>query len=392
MTAPIAPIQSTPPHSGGTAALDVLVIGAGQAGLAVGYYLRDAGVRFELVDRNERVGDSWRQRFDSLTLFTPRSFSHLPGLDLDGDQDGYATRDELAAYLERYRAEFDIPVRLGTAVQRLEGVNGSFVATLTDGSVIEAAVVIVATGAFSVPAVPSTASDLSSDVTQFTPLTYRNPSSVRARRVLVVGDGATGRQIALELASTHDVLLATGKKRSLVPNRILGRSIFWWLDRLGLLRVRADSRVGRRLRARDALPRRDLSNAHLEAAGIQIATRVVSIDGTRVAFSDGESRDIRAIVWATGYRDDTSWMRIVDAIGPTAAFVEADGRSPVPNLFFVGRPWQMTQSSGLLTGVGADAKRTADATMTALNAIRSRRTDARPLGLRDKTLSTRGAI
>src|SRR5215203_2349862 len=158
--------------------LDVLIIGAGQAGLAVGHDLRSAGVRFELVERNRRIGDSWRQRYDSLSLFTPRSYSHLPGLLLEGHPDGYPPRDQIAAYLERYAAQFDIPVRLRTNVARLVRLDQGFVATLDDRSTIETSTVVVASGAFQVPAVPAIASGLSTDVKQLTPLSYRNPSSV----------------------------------------------------------------------------------------------------------------------------------------------------------------------------------------------------------------------
>jgi len=335
--------------------VDALVIGAGQAGLAVGQLLGSSGVRFELVERNERIGDSWRERYDSLSLFTPRSYSHLPGLLLDGDPDGYPTRDELAAYLERYAAHFDIPVRLATNVVRLERMAQSFVAWLSDGTTIEARAVVVASGAFQVPAVPALASRLSPAVKQLTPLSYRNPSSLPSGLALVVGDGATGRQIAEELAGSHRVILATGRKRSLVPQRVLGRSTFWWLDRLGLLRVSSDGRLGRRLRARDTIPRRDLRDQKLRDAGVELAARLSNLTGTTATFEDGQSLEVAAVVWATGYRDDTSWMRIAEAVDPAGRFIESRGVSPVSKLFFVGRPWQTSQGSALVTGVGADA-------------------------------------
>jgi putative flavoprotein involved in K+ transport len=351
---PAAPPQDD--RRAANAALDVLVIGAGQAGLAIGYHLRAVGARFELVERNQRIGDSWRQRYDSLSLFTPRSYSHLPGLRLDGDQDGYPTRDEIADYFARYAAHFDIPVRLGTEVVTLERHGEGFIAALDDGTTVDARAVVVAAGAFQVPAVPKIASELSPAVSQLTPLSYRNPSSVPAGVVLVVGDGATGRQIALELSGSHRVVLATGKKRSLAPQRLLGRSIFWWLDHLGLLRITGDSRLGRRLCARDTLPRRDLADRYLRKAGVDVVPRLTAFDQAGAIFSDGQTRDVDSVIWAAGYRDDTTWLRIVDAVDASGSFLEMRGTSPVPALFFVGRPWQMTQSSGLVTGVGADAR------------------------------------
>jgi putative flavoprotein involved in K+ transport len=339
-----------------TTRLDVLVIGAGQAGLAAGYHLRGTGLRFRLVERHARIGDSWRERFDSLALFTPRAYSHLPGLLLDGDQEGYATRDEVADYLERYAAEFQLPVRHGAAITSLERVDGRFIATSSDGMTVEARAVIVASGAFAVPAVPAFAERLSTSVKQLTPVSYRNPSSVPTGTVLVVGDGATGRQIALELAGTHRVLLATGKKRTLGPRRLAGRSIYWWMDRLGLLDARPTGRIGRRLRARDAFPGRHLSDKRLKAAGVELVARVTSADGASITVGSGDVHDVDAVVWATGYRDDTSWARIPGAVSDAGSFVESDGDSPIPNLSFVGRPWQMRQSSALLTGVGGDAQ------------------------------------
>jgi putative flavoprotein involved in K+ transport len=352
------------------AVLDVLVVGAGQAGLAAGHRLRAAGVRCELIERNLRIGDSWRQRYDSLSLFTPRSYSHLPGLLLDGDPDGYPTRDEIADYLAEYAAHFDLPVRLGTEVVRLARHGDGFVASLDNDTTIQARAVIVAAGAFQLPAVPAISSDVPPEVTQLTPLTYDNPSSVPAGTVLVVGDGATGRQIALELAGSHRVVLATGRKRSLAPQRILGRSIFWWLDHLGLLRISGDSRLGRRLRARDTLPRRDLADRLLRDAGVDLVPRLTAFDRDSAIFSDGQTRDVGSVIWAAGYRDDTTWVQIADAVDASGAFLQTRGVSPVAGLWFIGRPWQMTQSSGLVIGVGADAEDIVTRVVTSLSAGR----------------------
>jgi putative flavoprotein involved in K+ transport len=353
VTAAADPSASPSPHP---TALDVLVIGGGQAGLAVGRFLLESGLRFVLIERNERIGDSWRQRYDSLSLFTPRAYSHLPGLLLDGDPDGYPTRDEFAAYLERYAAHFNIPVRLATNVVRLERTGRSFVASFSDGTTVEARAVVVASGAFQVPAIPALATRLSPAVKQLTPLTYRNPASLPSGLTLVVGDGATGRQIAEELVDSHRVVLATGKKRSLVPQRVLGRSIFWWLDRLGLIRVSSDGRLGRRLRARDVIPRRDLRDERLRNARVELVPRLTDLSATTATFENGQSLEVDSIVWATGYHDDTSWVHVAEAVDSGGRFIESRGISPVPNLYFVGRPWQTSQGSALVTGVGADAR------------------------------------
>lgn len=336
--------------------LDVLVIGAGQAGLATGYHLRSTVLRYELLERHVRVGDSWRMRYDSLALFTPRSYSALPGLTLGGDPDGFPAKDEIADYLERYAQQFALPVRLDAEVLSLEQIDGRYRATLGDGSMVDARSVVIATGAFQQAAIPPLASGFSGEVAQLTPDAYANPSSVAPGTVLVVGDGATGRHIARELAATHQVALAGGRPRRLTPDRILGRSTFWWLDRLGLLRASRGSRIGRWLRSRDPFPGRGLDLPGLRAAGVEIVPRLTQASGVTAGFADGSSRDIDAVVWATGYRDDSSWVRIRGATGETGAFAESRGVSPVSGLFFVGRSWQWTRGSALLLGVGEDAR------------------------------------
>ena len=149
---------------------------------------------------------------------------------------------------------------------------------------------------------------------------------------------------------------ATGNKRALAPQRVLGRSIFWWLDHLGKLRVSSESRIGRRLRARDTLPRRDLRDGSLRRAGVHLVPRLTELNGTTATFKDGQTREVSAVIWAAGYREETTWMRIPEAVDSNDHFVESRGVSPVPRLFFVGRPWQTSQGSALVTGVGADAE------------------------------------
>src|SRR5215208_1375205 len=169
--------------------LDILVIGAGQAGLALGFHLRKTPCHFQLVDRNLRVGDRWRKRFDSLVLFTPRAYSALPGLAVPGNPDGFPTKDEMADYLETYANHFDLPVLLGTGIRRLERLDGGFRAVTEAGEPIECRAVVLATGAFQRPAIPSISKGLSAEVTQLAPEDYTAPSQLPSGRVLVVGDG-----------------------------------------------------------------------------------------------------------------------------------------------------------------------------------------------------------
>jgi putative flavoprotein involved in K+ transport len=337
--------------------LDVMVIGAGQAGLAAGYFLPRPGVHFSLFDRAHRVGESWRHRYDSLVLFGTRAYSALPGLQMSGDPDGYPGKDEVADYLEQYAQAFDLPVALGQAIERLERRRDAFVATTERGREISSRAVIVATGPFQQCVVPSFASRLSPRVRQLTAASYRNPTQVPGERAVVVGGGATGRQIANELTTTHRVSLSVGRSPSITPQRVLGRDVMVWFDRLGFLRADKDTLKGRFARAHDSFPGRHLRSGALRRRGIRIRPRTVNADGDSCVFADGTSEVCDTVIWAVGYADDSSWLRIPDAVDSAGRYVEDHGVSRVPGLFHVGRSWQSCRVSALLCGVGDDAAR-----------------------------------
>jgi putative flavoprotein involved in K+ transport len=336
--------------------VSVLIIGAGQAGLAAAYRLRQKGISFQVVEANARIGDAWRKRYSSLTLFTPRRFSALPGLELQGDGEGYASRDEFADYLERYALVHQLPISTGTTVERLSRCGEEFEALLTTGERILARNVIVATGGFQRAVVPKLSLNIAGDVQQLTAESYSEPSNVVLGTVLVVGDGASGRDIAAELAASHCVILSTGKPRRLFPERILGRSIWWWLSLVGLMDAGRDSFIGRRMRRADPFPDRDRSIASLKRRGVAVVPRLIGTTGRQAEFADGRMEAIDSVVWAVGYRDETAWLAIPGALDDQGRFVEQGGVSPVTGLYFVGRPWQRNRASALIMGVGQDAE------------------------------------
>src|SRR5215203_1478650 len=181
----------------------------------------------------------------------------------------------MADYLETYASHFDLPVVLGTDIQRPERiVDGGFRAITEDGEPIECCAVVLATGAFQRPAIPPISKRLSAEVDQLAPEDYRAPDQLSPGRVLVVGDGATGRQIALELTANHEVLLAAGRPRRVSPDRILGRSVFWWMDKLGILRASRESRIGRFLMKADPFPGKRLELDKLQQRGVEVVGRV----------------------------------------------------------------------------------------------------------------------
>jgi putative flavoprotein involved in K+ transport len=173
--------------------------------------------------------------------------------------------------------------------------------------------------------------------------------------VLVVGDGATGRQIALELTANHEVLLAAGRPRRVSPDRILGRSVFWWMDRLGVLRASRESPIGRYLMKADPFPGKRLELDKLQQQGVDVVGRVIQAEGKKVSFADGKVAEVDAVVWATGYRDEPGWVAISEVKDDHGNILHYRGVSPLPYLCFVGRSWQWTRGSALFAGVGQDA-------------------------------------
>jgi putative flavoprotein involved in K+ transport len=222
---------------------DVVVIGAGQAGLAMGYFLAREGRRFVVLDGAGDIGSAWRARWDSLTLFTPRRYDALPGLAFPGNPDGYPGRDEVVEYLETYAKAFELPIELNSPVLRLSADGGEYLLEL-EGEVLAADQVVVATGPFQTPFVPNIASRLAPPVVQMHSTGYRNPRDVPEGTVLVAGGGNTGFQIAKELSATHSIHLAIGSRQTPFPQRFLGRDLFWWLTKTGLIEKTVDSRFG----------------------------------------------------------------------------------------------------------------------------------------------------
>jgi putative flavoprotein involved in K+ transport len=345
--------QPQPAQSGAAEHVDVLVVGAGQAGLALGWHLRQQGLTsFLLVDAGPEVGHVWRTRWDSLRLFTPAEYDGLPGVAFPAAAGTYPTKDQVADYLRGYAAAFELPVRLNTRVHRITKVGEMFLAVTSTG-VLTARQVVIATGPFQTPVIPGLSRDLDLEVVQVHSADYRSPAQLPDGPVLVVGAGNSGLQIACELAATRPVTVAVGTRPPMLPQRFLGRDLFWWLTRLGVITKTADSRLARRLRKRGDLVIgtrwRDLARL-----GIQVRPRLESICGRTASFADEGSTDVAAVVWATGYRTDYSWLEVPGAVVDDAV-VNERGVTPVPGLSILGLPWLHTRGSALLGFVKDDA-------------------------------------
>ena len=335
------------------APLDVLVIGGGQAGLAMGYYLAQRGLSFQIVDAGAEVGHVWRSRWDSLRLFTPAQYDNLPGLPFPSSPDIYPGKDDVADYLQAYAAKFELPVRPDIMVTSLTRSNGVYVAT-AGGEALEARQVVVATGPFQVPFIPPIAKELDPGVRQLHSVEYRNPATMPPGTVLVVGAANSGCQIARELSATHTVDLAAGQRLPAIPQRPLGRDVWWWASTLGLDRVTAGSRLGRRLAGRDQVigpGPRQLARRH----GIRLRPRATRAAGRTVTFADGDAAKYDAVVWATGFTTDHTWIDIPGVTGKQGRILHTRGVTPSPGLYMLGHTWQHTRTSALLGWVRNDA-------------------------------------
>ena len=311
-------------------------------------------------------------------LFTPRAFSTLPGLPVPGDPQGYATKDEIVDYLEMYAEHFDLPVVTVTGIQSLERHQDGYRATTRSGTSIDARAVVLASGAFQTPAIPRLASGLSADVRQYSADTYTSPASVPEGTVLVVGDGPSGRDIAAELQGSHTVILASGHPRRLLPERILGRSTWWWLDKLGIVQVSGDTALGRYFKRVDAFPNKGNTLHDLQRLGVRVLPRLVSADGTRVTFAVGASIEVTAVIWATSYRDRSDWVAIPEVKDARGTFVHQQGIASIPRFYFIGRPWQRSRGSALIMGVGNDAALIKDHIVAELG-VRNQPVEATPI-------------
>jgi putative flavoprotein involved in K+ transport len=340
-------------HAIDTDRYDVVVVGGGQAGLAMGYFLARQGRRFTILEAATEPAAAWRARWDSLKLFTPVRYSSLPGVAFPGDPDGYPGRDEVVAYLVDYARHFDLPVELNSRVRAIRRADEGYVVEL-DERRCEADQVVVATGPFQVPFVPAPAERLAADVVQLHSSGYRSPQDVGSGPVLVVGGGNTGFQIAAELAGSRDVHLSIGSRQTPLPQRLLGRDLFRYLEATGLMQKTTVSRIGRRMKDRETLigsSPRVLRRRH----GVRLHSRATDVTGAKVSFADGTELTPSAVIWATGFRLDHAWIEL-PVFDERGDVVHERGVTASPGLYFLGLPWQHTRGSALLGWVKDDAE------------------------------------
>jgi putative flavoprotein involved in K+ transport len=343
----------------GTEQVETLIIGGGQAGLSVGYHLQRLGRSFAILDASERVGDAWRNRWDSLRLFTPARYDGLPGMPFPAPPWSFPAKDQVADYLEAYANRFDLPVRTGVNVTDLTREGDRYIATSRDRR-FEASQVVVAQGACHTPRVPGFASQLDPSIVQLHSSQYSNPSQLVGDTVLVVGVGNSGAEIALELSRTHRTWLS-GKEAGHIPVRhgsIPSRFVFRMVRFVGLHVLTVDTRIGRKIRPKhlaQAEPLIRVKPKDLARAGIERIPRVVGVRNGMPALEDDRALEVENVVWCTGFRQDFGWIDLpVVGLGEEPEQYRGVVGSE-PGLYFVGLRFLYAKGSEFLPGVGRDA-------------------------------------
>jgi putative flavoprotein involved in K+ transport len=345
----------------GPETFDTVVIGAGQAGLAAGYHLRKAGRSIVILDGNARVGDNWRERYDSLRLFTPAWAIKLPGWRFPAKGVTTPTKDELADYLEAYVARFSLPVETGVRVDGVRRDGEGFVVTAGDRE-LRAANVIVATGVFRGARLPAIASELDPGIVQLHSTEYRNPSQLREGGALVVGAGNSGADISLELSRSHPTWLS-GPIRGSIPfdiDKPFSRRVAFRVIRfvfLHLITIRTP--IGRKVRAKLATqgdPLIRVKPKWLDAAGVRRVSKTVEVRDGLPVLEDGTVLDVANVIWCTGFRHDLSWIDLPLFGEDGMPMHERGVATGQPGLYFVGLPFQYSIASDALPGVGRDAE------------------------------------
>lgn len=344
--------------------VDTVVIGGSQSGLAVGYHLKQQGLPFVILDACDRIGDTWRNRYDSLRLFTPRRYDGLPGMPFPGSPSSYPTKDQTADYLEAYAHEFELPVRTAVHVDRLSRAGDQFEVSL-DGSTMVAENVVVATGVYHHPKIPPFARDLDDGIVQFHSKDYRNRSQLQDGPVLVVGAGNSGTEVALDLAPHHRTWLSgrdPGQEPSLgrpgsIGDRVLKAGM--WTVATRVLVV--TNPVGRKARDHFLDPPRGIPlgggrRKQIAAAGIERVPPTVGVQAGRPVLEDGTVLEVDNVVWCTGYTSDYAWIDVPLSTQHGFPVHDHGVVESIPGLYFVGLLFLRSLSSALLGGVGRDAE------------------------------------
>jgi putative flavoprotein involved in K+ transport len=290
-----------------------------------------------------------------LVLFTPKRYSELPGFKFPGNPSSFPTKDETADYLESYANHFSLPIHFDTKILSLKK-DKHFVISTSQGTYV-AKKVVVASGPFQRPVIPTIASDLSSNIFQIHSSNYRSPVQLNEGNVLVVGGGNSGAQISSELARQKQTFLSVSHPIGFMPLKLWKKSIFWYFEQLGLLTAGVTSIKGKWLKHQKEKVYGFELKKLLKSKKVIQKPRVDSVFEGYPTFADGTSLEIQNIIWATGFQMDFSWIHIDGVVNKQDQPIHKKGISPIGNLFFLGLPWLSCRGSALLGWIGLDAER-----------------------------------
>lgn len=335
--------------------LDFIVVGAAQAGLAMAYYLKEQGKDFLVVDKESEIGASWLNRWDSLTLFTPSEFNNMPGMEFPAEKGHYPGKTEVADYFQDYVEEFQIPVELNTMVEKISHHDDHFLLKTSRGE-LRAKEVVVATGPFHIPYTPPFSKKDRSGYFQIHSNYYKNPYQLQEGKAMVVGAGDSGFQILDEVSDgDREVYFSGTTEVKVLPQEILGKTLWWWFTKSGFLSFSRDTWLGKKIsKSRQPVIGTPVKEI-LERENVEAVGKTKNAEGELIFTENKNISDIRNIIWATGYRPNFSWIEGLE-LAKNGYPNHYRGVSNIDGLYFIGLPWLHTRGSATLGGIKKDAK------------------------------------
>ncbi|APU68577.1 flavin-containing monooxygenase [Christiangramia flava] len=336
--------------------LDFIVVGAAQAGLAMSYYLQELKMDFLVVDKESEIGASWLNRWDSLKLFTPSEFNNLPGMDFPAEKGYYPTKTEVAQYFKSYANKFEIPIQLNTLIEHISHEGNHFELSGPNGKFLSRNVV-VATGPFHIPYTPPFSKKIDREVFQIHSNYYKNPDQLQEGATMVVGAGDSGFQILDEVSAEQEreVYFSGTTDVRVLPQQLLGKTLWWWFTKTGFLSFSRNSWLGRKLsKSRQPVIGTDVKEI-LARPNVEPVGKTKNAEGNMVLTEKKKLSELRNIVWATGYRPNFEWIEGLELTKDGYPKHER-GVSSIDGLYFIGLPWLHTRGSATLGGIKKDAE------------------------------------
>ena len=335
--------------------LDFIVVGGAQAGLAMSYYLNKKNKDYLVVDKEDEIGASWLNRWDSLTLFTPSEFNNMPGMEFPASKGHYPSKTEVANYFKEYVAKFEIPIQLNTLIEKISHEEDHFVLRSSSGE-LKAKNVVIATGPFHIPYTPPFSKKIDNGIFQIHSNYYKNPSQLKKGKAMVVGAGDSGFQILDEVSQDdREVYFSGATDVKVLPQEILGKTLWWWFSKTGFLSFSRDTWLGRRLsKSRQPVIGTDVKEI-LKRRNVEAVGKTKNAEGEEVLTEKKKITDLKNIIWATGYRPNFGWIEGLE-LTKDGYPKHYRGVSSIDGLYFIGLPWLHTRGSATLGGIRKDAR------------------------------------